>query len=130
MACELSSTCPFFNDKTGLRPEIAALFKARYCRGDNGDCSRYVVFVARGRDAVPVELSPHDRLRALRILRDSRPGPAVPGGPSGAGLGGASPADHRGRTAGFHGLGSHDDLFDIFLIRHLVHRVEEYRLTD
>lgn len=69
MACELTSTCLFFNDQTDVKPQTAALFKARYCRGDHAECARYLVFASRGRDAVPQDLSPNDRLRALHMLR-------------------------------------------------------------
>ncbi len=69
MGCKLTSTCPFFGGALDLKPQTAALFRARYCRGNHAECARFLIFAARGREAVPHDLSPNDRLRALHILR-------------------------------------------------------------
>ncbi len=70
--CELARTCLFFNDMLGAQPQTAALMKARYCKGPAfQDCGRYLVCAALGREAVPDDLAPNDRLRALAIIRDA-----------------------------------------------------------
>ena len=67
MDCECLPTCIFFNDKMASMPAVASLFKERYCRGDNRECARYVVFKALGRGNVPPDLYPNqvERARAL-----------------------------------------------------------------
>lgn len=72
MACELASTCIFFNEQMATKPGMLALYKAQYCRGDNRQCARYMVYVAMGREAVPTDMYPNDRLRATRIVRAGR----------------------------------------------------------
>lgn len=69
MACELTSICIFFNDQMQGKPAMLALYKAQYCHADNSQCARYTVYLALGRDAVPRDMYPNDRLRALRVVR-------------------------------------------------------------
>lgn len=71
MACEFTATCPFFNDRTNVRASTAALFKAKYCKDQYTECARYLVATAHGRENVPPDLGPADRLEALRIMRYS-----------------------------------------------------------
>ncbi len=47
LACELLSTCPYFNDTTY---EMAETDKGQYCRGDYGWCGRYMAFKALERE--------------------------------------------------------------------------------
>lgn len=70
--CGLKRSCIFFNDKMTDMPAMAAVYKARYCRHSNTECARWLVFSALGREAVPDDLFPNDRLRALRIVRHAR----------------------------------------------------------
>jgi hypothetical protein len=69
MACELIPQCIFFNERVKSSPEAFVLYKARYCNGEHTECARYLVFVALGKAAVPTDLFPNDRLRALTIVR-------------------------------------------------------------
>lgn len=66
--CELIAKCPFFNDKMAKMPKAAELLKNQYCRGDNAQCARYMVFKAKGRGAVPADLSPNRQDKAKQIL--------------------------------------------------------------
>jgi len=68
--CELTRTCIFFNDMMGTRPDTAALLKARYCKASFRECARYAVYQSLGREAVPDDLAPNDRLRGLTFARD------------------------------------------------------------
>lgn len=77
--CELANTCPFFNDKTAVQPATRAMMKARYCKGSQADCARYLVYLGAGREHVPADLAPTDRLRALGIVRAIQPRPAERG---------------------------------------------------
>lgn len=74
MTCELSLDCPYFNEGTNVKPQTAALFKARYCRGHRHQCARYAVYQQLGREAVPTDLPPNEHLRAMVILRGAHPG--------------------------------------------------------
>lgn len=80
--CEISSTCIFFNDQHDLAAATAAMMKARYCKNSNTDCARYLVFLALGRDAVPADLAPIDRMRALGLVREADHSPSLDEDPS------------------------------------------------
>lgn len=67
--CECLSKCPFFNDKMADMPSTAGIYKKRYCQGDFGQCARYRVFRALGREAVPADLFPNQGKRADQILQ-------------------------------------------------------------
>lgn len=69
--CDLTRECLFFNDRMEIEHQMATLFKARYCKGSNQECARYVVYVACGRAAVPADLAPNDQLRARTIVYES-----------------------------------------------------------
>jgi len=66
--CECLEKCPFFNDKMEKMPSLAHLLKRQYCQGDNSSCARYMVFKAKGRDAVPSTLYPNDKKQAEKLL--------------------------------------------------------------
>lgn len=66
--CEIARDCLFFNDCMDVEPQMAALFKVRYCQGSNRECARHMVFAACGRPAVPIDLAPNDKLRARAIV--------------------------------------------------------------
>lgn len=68
MVCELAGSCPRFNDRASCTPEILALYRVRYCKGSFGDCARYAVYQALGRDAVPDDMFPNDALSAQRLI--------------------------------------------------------------
>ncbi len=66
--CQLIETCIFFNDKMANMPDMANLYKQRYCRTDNSNCARFTVFSALGRENVPPDLYPNDISRAREII--------------------------------------------------------------
>jgi hypothetical protein len=66
--CEILSTCVFFNDEMANMPATAAIYKERYCQGDNLTCARYLVFKAVGRLKVPSDLFPPEEKRAKKII--------------------------------------------------------------
>ncbi|MDD2366793.1 MAG: hypothetical protein PHN84_11570 [Desulfuromonadaceae bacterium] len=66
--CNLTSTCPFFNDRMSNKPATAELIKSMYCKDDFNNCARMVVAKALGRDKVPVDLLPSQAQRALEIV--------------------------------------------------------------
>ncbi len=66
--CECLDGCPFFNDRMPDTEGIGAMYKQKYCLGDNSQCARYVIFKRLGRNAVPTDLYPNMHDRAKRIL--------------------------------------------------------------
>ena len=57
--CDLTSSCDFFNStaEVSLRAEY---LKGKYCRGDFGECARYIIHYAYGKEKVPRNLYPDD----------------------------------------------------------------------
>jgi hypothetical protein len=66
--CELLQGCLFFNDKMANMPSTAEVIKLRYCRGDNAECARYMIFRALGRGKVPEGLFPNQVTEAVKII--------------------------------------------------------------
>jgi hypothetical protein len=66
--CELLQMCPFFSDRMKITDGLGALYKQRYCVGDNSACARYMVFSKLGQQAVPETLYPNMTKRAQEIL--------------------------------------------------------------
>jgi len=66
--CEILETCLFFTDKMENMPTTAELLKRRFCRSNNSDCARYIVYKALGRDKVPPYLAPNQLDKANEII--------------------------------------------------------------
>jgi hypothetical protein len=66
--CECLAGCPFFNDKMPDDSGLGFMYKKKYCRGDNSQCARYMVFKKLGKPAVPPNLYPNMIDRANQIL--------------------------------------------------------------
>ena len=74
--CELLQRCPFYNDEMKKTDGLGALYRQRYCVGDNSTCARYMVFRTLGRSAVPEDLYPNMVQRANEIRHPSGPQPS------------------------------------------------------
>lgn len=66
--CECLQTCIFFNDRMANMPAMAGIMKKKYCQTDNSGCARFMVLKAKGRSAVPGDLSPSQTDRAREII--------------------------------------------------------------
>ena len=66
--CECLEGCPFFNDRMEKMPSTANIIKKTFCLGTYEGCARYMVFKAKGKPAVPLDLFPNDTKRAESIL--------------------------------------------------------------
>jgi hypothetical protein len=66
--CECLAACPFFNDKMERIPATAEMYKKNYCKGDFENCARYMVFKVLGKPAVPANLYPNQKQKAIEIL--------------------------------------------------------------
>jgi hypothetical protein len=66
--CELIESCPFYKGKLeGDTKQIEEL-KEKYCRKNNLNCARYMIFMALGRESMPKELFPHQKDRAYEVI--------------------------------------------------------------
>ncbi len=66
--CDLIEKCPFYNDQLkGDKEQIDAM-KEKYCKVNNLNCARYMIFMALGRESVPKELFPHQKDRAYEVI--------------------------------------------------------------
>ena len=66
--CELLAGCIFFNDKMSNMPAMASIFKDKYCKDDNAECARYMVFKALGKEKVPPNLFPNMKDKAKEVI--------------------------------------------------------------
>jgi hypothetical protein len=65
--CEHLTGCVFFaEDSMKGMPKVAQLFRKKYCRGDNSECARYMVFKAGIK--IPSNLFPNDIRRAKELI--------------------------------------------------------------
>lgn len=70
--CECLSGCLFFNDKMESMPAMKEMYKRNYCKGDFTNCARYIIFKALGKPAVPGNLFPNQKEKALEIFRNAK----------------------------------------------------------
>lgn len=65
--CECLPGCPFFHDKMPIESGIGSIYKTKYCKGDNTNCARHMVFKAKGKGVAPINLFPNmvDRAKAI-----------------------------------------------------------------
>ena len=66
--CECLGGCLFYNDKMKNKDSLAAIYKKKYCEGDNKQCARYTVFKKCGKAAVPSDLFPNMMDKAKKII--------------------------------------------------------------
>lgn len=66
--CELLDGCIFFNHKMPDMPAVAEIYKENYCRGDNSECSRFIVARTIGQANVPADLFPNQSGRVKEII--------------------------------------------------------------
>ena len=68
--CELVANCPFFLDNMEKKHGLTEMYKQRYCRTDNSNCARYLVFKSLGRERVPQSLYPNQMAAAQGIISE------------------------------------------------------------
>lgn len=66
--CKYLKGCPFFNDRMPDDSGLGAMYKRKYCQGDNSDCARYRVVTTLGPPSVPIDLYPNMVDRADAII--------------------------------------------------------------
>lgn len=73
MLCEKSKECPLYNyemmkTSEGNETPMLAMYKKKYCEGDNSECARYVVLQECGSEHVPLDLFPNMTKKAEEII--------------------------------------------------------------
>ena len=66
--CELKESCPFYQGQMEGDNEQMETLKEKYCRTNNLNCARYMVFTAMGEESIPGDLFPHQKDRAYGLL--------------------------------------------------------------
>ena len=67
--CEDAKKCSFLNNLVMVViPNSVDIYKQLYCLDNANDCARNMVSQALGSDAVPINLFPHHKDRAAKIL--------------------------------------------------------------
>ncbi len=70
MPCEKLAACPFYNEKMPVDKGLGAVYRKTYCDVSNKKCARYMVAIALGAPAVPLDLYPNMASRAEQILAE------------------------------------------------------------
>ncbi|NLH48670.1 MAG: hypothetical protein GX444_08700 [Myxococcales bacterium] len=70
--CDCFEFCPFLQDQMIRKPAMAEVYKQRYCCGNNKECARHMVLLAKGRNFIPADLFPNQVDRAKRIIAGRR----------------------------------------------------------
>lgn len=68
--CEFIKVCPFFNDQLGNKPDKVEDMKEKYCKNNNLNCARYLVANAAGKENMPPDLFPHEKMRAYAVIAE------------------------------------------------------------
>jgi hypothetical protein len=66
--CELTDKCYFFNEYLPTMKAVAEGLKDMYCRGDNSECARLIVYNALGVEELPPELFPNEVEKGLKLI--------------------------------------------------------------
>lgn len=70
--CEKLDKCPFYQGKMSMDSGIGAMYKNKYCEGDNSTCARYMVATQAGPDFVTDKLYPNMVQQAEEIIKQSK----------------------------------------------------------
>ncbi|MGE4548095.1 MAG: hypothetical protein AB7C89_00930 [Intestinibacillus sp.] len=78
MDCVNLPGCPFYHDKMPMDKGMGAIYKKKYCQGNQLQCARYIVRMEAGPEYVPSNLYPNMVDVAQKILSEVKES----GGPS------------------------------------------------
>ncbi len=69
--CPHLDKCPFFHKHQDTMSVLAQKLKDAHCLHDNTHCARLWIRQQLGKDAVPLQMMPHQQDWAEQILRDA-----------------------------------------------------------
>lgn len=68
--CPNLSTCPMLLQTSKMMPAVAALVRQHICQKRFGECARFRVCMALGKEAVPLDLDPSQQERATKLISE------------------------------------------------------------
>ena len=68
--CEFIERCPFFQGKLAEKPVEIEELKIKYCKGNNLNCARYMIAQAAGKEKMPPDLYPDDKVIAYQVIAE------------------------------------------------------------
>ena len=71
MDCIKLQGCPFYNDKMPMDRGVGAIYKKKYCKGNQLQCARYMVMSAFGSAYVSPSLYPNMVDVARKIISEA-----------------------------------------------------------
>ena len=69
--CEFIEKCPFFHDLPADKPVEVEVLKKKYCRNNNLNCARYMIANAVGKEKMPPDLYPDEKVVAYEVITES-----------------------------------------------------------
>jgi len=70
--CEHLTNCAFFGDKMPDTSGLGAMYKKKYCQGDNLSCARYIAAKELGGDNIPRTLYPNNIEDAKKLIAEKK----------------------------------------------------------
>jgi len=68
--CEYIDKCPLFHGRLAEKPVEIEELKEKYCRKNNLNCARYMIATAAGKDKMPPDLYPHEKVIAYQMIAE------------------------------------------------------------
>jgi hypothetical protein len=68
--CELSDTCPFFNEKPSDQIQVKKILRFEYCISDFTKCARHQTALSHGLEKIPYNLLPDGYIEADFYVRN------------------------------------------------------------
>lgn len=69
--CEFIEKCPFFHGKLAKKPVEIEEMKEKYCRNNNLNCARNMIANALGKELMPPDLYPHEKIVAYEVIAEN-----------------------------------------------------------
>ncbi len=68
--CELIDECPFFRGQLTERADEREELKEKYCKNNNLNCARYMIASSVGKEHIPPNLYPDEKIAAYAIIAE------------------------------------------------------------
>jgi len=67
--CELFETCAFLNEYSNKYPATISYLARSYCNLNHKACARFMVYMAHGKERVPIDLFPCQHVKGELLAR-------------------------------------------------------------
>lgn len=68
--CERLDKCPFYQGKMDMESGLGAMYRKKYCEGDNTTCARNMLATQISPSVVPITLYPNMVEKAEQLIKD------------------------------------------------------------